>query len=78
MEAHEFIRETFDLDDKISINELPNLPISLVVKMLINYKQDKVEKLTIPVKKKRCHSGGVIEGWEHCFICTFEGCKDWY
>jgi len=48
MKAHEFIRETFDLDNRTSISELPDLPISLIVEMLNNYKEGKVKKLLIP------------------------------
>lgn len=48
MKAHEFIRETFDLDSRTSISELPDLPISLIVEMLNNYKEGKVKKLLIP------------------------------
>ena len=48
MKAHEFIRETFDLDNRTSISELPDLPISLIVEMLNNYKESKVKKLLIP------------------------------
>jgi hypothetical protein len=48
MEAHEFIRETFDLDNRTSISELPDLPISLIVEILNNYKEGKVKKLLIP------------------------------
>jgi hypothetical protein len=48
MKAHEFIRETFDLDNRTSISELPNLPISLIVEMFNNYKEGKVKKLLIP------------------------------
>ena len=54
MKAHEFVRETFDLDNKTSISELPDLPISLIVEMLNNYKQNKVKKLLIPKCKKWC------------------------
>jgi hypothetical protein len=49
MKAHEFIRETFDLDSRTSISELPDLPISLIVEMLNNYKEGKVKKLLIPL-----------------------------
>jgi hypothetical protein len=48
MKAHEFIRETFELNNKISINELPNLPVPLVVELLNNYAEGKVKKLPIP------------------------------
>jgi len=48
MKAHEFIRETFDLDNRTSISELPDLPISLIIEMLNNYKEGKVKKLLIP------------------------------
>jgi hypothetical protein len=47
MKAHEFIRETFDLDNRTSISELPDLPIPLIVEMLNNYKKGKVKKLLI-------------------------------
>jgi len=48
MKAHEFIRETFDLENRTSISELPDLPISLIVEILNNYKKGKVKKLLIP------------------------------
>jgi len=52
MQASQFIRETFDLDNKHSINELPNLPVSLVVRLLNNYAENKVEKLIMPDTKQ--------------------------
>jgi hypothetical protein len=63
MKAHEFIRETFDLDNRTSISELPDLPISLIVEMLNNYKEGKVKKLLIPRVSQRSELLSDFEKW---------------
>ena len=65
MKAHEFIRETFDLDNRTSISELPDLPISLIVEMLNNYKEGKVKKLLIPR----------VSNLLNCHNCKYENSK---
>ena len=42
--------------------------------------KDEADKILLDllVVRKRCHNQGVLEGWEHCFICTFDGCQFWH
>lgn len=68
LKAHEFIRETFNLDNRTSISELPDLPISIVVNLLNNFKDNKIEKIKIPQESSySCEAPDNVKPCRHEF-----------
>lgn len=62
------------IDNRFPKNENDKISDSEMYHFLV----DNIEKLCEKNDKKSCHNDGVIEGWEHCFVCTFDSCKYWH
>lgn len=61
------------IDNRLQKNENDKISDSEMYNFLV----ENIEKLCDKKIEKCCHNVGVLEGWEHCYICTFDKCQYW-
>ena len=74
MTAENFIKKTFNLDVDSNISKVPDLPIAMVIRLLENYKSNKIDELSFP-DIPNCIAPNNILPCRHYFggMCQYNG-----